>query len=74
MLKTIEVVPPPLNTERLQDPAVAINYVQQLEASLLTEEELGLASLDDGWDSIRSAIGSAAEATLGSTVRVGKHR
>ena len=67
-------LPPPFNTERLQDPAVANNYVQQLEANLPTKEELGAASLNDGWDSIRSAIGSVAEAMLGGTVRVGKQR
>ena len=39
-------LPPPFNTERLQDPAVANNYVQQLEASLPTEKELGAASLN----------------------------
>ena len=48
--------------------------MQQLEARLPTEEELGAASLNDGWHSIRPAIGSAAEATLGGTVRVGKQR
>ena len=66
--------PPPFNTERLQDPAVANNYVQQLEASLSTEEEVGATSFNDSWDSIRSSIGSVAEATLGGTVRVGKQR
>ena len=67
-------LPPPLNIERLQDATVAQNYVQQLEASLPTEEELGAASLNDGWSKIRSAISSAAETTLGGTVRVGKER
>ena len=67
-------LPRPFNLERLQDATVAQNYVQQLEASLPTEEELGAASLNDGWSKIHSAISSAAEATLGSTVRVGKQR
>ena len=53
---------------------MADNYVQQLDASLPTEEELGAASLTDGWASKRSAIGSVAEATLGGTVRVRKLR
>uniref|UniRef100_A0A8D8C3W3 (northern house mosquito) hypothetical protein n=1 Tax=Culex pipiens TaxID=7175 RepID=A0A8D8C3W3_CULPI len=42
--------------------AAAQHYVQQLEASLPTEEELGAASLNDGWSRICSAIG---------TVRIG---
>ena len=67
-------LPLPFNTERLQDASVAQNYVQQLEASLPTEEELGATSLNDGWSRIRSAISSAAETTLGSAVRVGKKR
>lgn len=66
--------PATFNTERLQSAKVAQNYVQQLEASLPTEEELGAASLNDGWSSIRSAIGSAADTTLGSRVRVSKNR
>ena len=64
---------PPLNVERLQDDEVARNYVQQLEANLPGEEDLGAASLEDGWSRIRSAVGSVAEATLGRVERVGKN-
>ena len=59
-------LPPPLNIERLQDATVAQNYVQQLEASLPTEEELGAGSLNDGWSKICLAISSA---TLGNHTR-----
>ncbi|XP_052562952.1 uncharacterized protein LOC128092669 [Culex pipiens pallens] len=60
---------PPFNTACLQNGEVAHSYAQQLEANLPGEEELGAASLEDGWSRIRSAIGSAAEATLGFVPR-----
>lgn len=64
---------PPFNTGCLQNGEVAHRYAQQLEANLPGEEELGAASLEDGWSRIRSAIGSAAEATLGSAIRVSRN-
>ncbi|XP_038120074.1 uncharacterized protein LOC119770038 [Culex quinquefasciatus] len=64
---------PPFNTACLQNGEVAHRYAQQLEANLPGEEELGAASLEDGWSRIRSAIGSAAEATLGSAIRVSRN-
>ncbi|XP_038118371.1 uncharacterized protein LOC119769557 [Culex quinquefasciatus] len=64
---------PPFNTACLQDGDVAHSYAQQLEANLPGEEELGAASLEGGWSRIRSAIGSAAEATLGSAIRVSRN-
>ncbi|XP_038106382.1 uncharacterized protein LOC119766074 [Culex quinquefasciatus] len=64
---------PPFNTACLQNGDVAHRYAQQLEANLPGEEELGAASLEDGWSRIRSAIGSAAEATLGSAIRVSRN-
>ncbi|XP_038116921.1 uncharacterized protein LOC119769090 [Culex quinquefasciatus] len=64
---------PPFNTACLQNGDVAQSYAQQLEANLPGEEELGAASLEDGWSRIRSAIGSAAEATLGSAIRVSRN-
>lgn len=56
------------NTKQLQSAAVAQEYVQQLEVALPTEEELDAATLEEGWDSIRSAIGGASEAVLGNEV------
>ncbi|XP_038106367.1 uncharacterized protein LOC119766064 [Culex quinquefasciatus] len=64
---------PPFNTACLQNGEVAHSYAQQLEVNLPGEEELGAASLEDGWSRIRSAIGSAAEATLGSAIRVSRN-
>ena len=57
---------PRLNIERLYDAGVAQDYAQQLEEALPTEEQLGAASLEDGWRDIRSAIGNTAEAVLGT--------
>ena len=54
------------NIEQLRDAGVAQEYAQQLEAALPTEEQLGAATLEDGWRDIRSAIGSTAVAALGS--------
>ncbi|XP_038121116.1 uncharacterized protein LOC119770397 [Culex quinquefasciatus] len=64
---------PPFNTACLQNGEVAHSYAQQLEANLPDEEELGAASLEDGWSRIRSAIGSTEEATLGSVIRVSRN-
>ena len=58
--------PPRLNIGRLQDGRLAQDYAQQLEVALPTEEQLGAASLEDGWRDIRSAIGSTATAALGT--------
>ncbi|XP_055535307.1 uncharacterized protein LOC129724427 [Wyeomyia smithii] len=54
------------NIEQLRDAEAAQEYAQQLEAVLHTEEQLGAATLEDGWRSIRSAIGSTAVALLGT--------
>ncbi|XP_055543763.1 uncharacterized protein LOC129729276 [Wyeomyia smithii] len=40
---------PRLNIKPLRDPQAAEVYAQQLEAALPTAEELGAASLEDGW-------------------------
>lgn len=56
------------NIRQLQPIVVASNYAQQLEAALPAEEELGATTLEDGWSSIRSAIGGAAETALGAEV------
>ncbi|XP_055645457.1 uncharacterized protein LOC129781983 [Toxorhynchites rutilus septentrionalis] len=58
---------PRTNTEQLRDTAVAMEYSQQLEAALPTEEQLGAATLEDGWRDIRTAIGCTAIAALGTT-------
>ncbi|XP_039449305.1 craniofacial development protein 2-like [Culex pipiens pallens] len=47
--RTKTQIEPPFNTERLQDTVVAQHCVQQLEARLPTEKELGAASINDGW-------------------------
>ncbi|XP_065092188.1 uncharacterized protein LOC135713044 [Ochlerotatus camptorhynchus] len=56
------------NIEQLRDTGVAQDYAQQLEVALPTEEQLGAASLEDGWRDIRSAIGSTAAAALGTAI------
>lgn len=67
-LKAVDCVQHPTNIKQLQHTVVASNYAQQLEAVLPAEEELGAATLEDGWSSIRSAIGGAAETALGAEV------
>jgi Reverse transcriptase (RNA-dependent DNA polymerase) len=55
------------NIEQLRDAGVAQEYAQQLGAALPTEEQLGAATLEDGWRDIRTAIGSTALAALGTS-------
>lgn len=57
---------PRLNVEHLQSAGAAQEYAQQLEAALPTEEQLGAATLEDGWRNIRTAIGNAATTVLGT--------
>ncbi|XP_055534872.1 craniofacial development protein 2-like [Wyeomyia smithii] len=57
---------PRLNIKQLRDPQAAEVYAQQLEAALPTAEELGAASLENGWTMIRTAIRESATTTLGT--------
>ncbi|XP_062715888.1 uncharacterized protein LOC134291753 [Aedes albopictus] len=56
---------PRLNIEQLRNVEVAQDYAQQLAVALPTEEQLGAATLEDGWRDIRSAIGSTSATALG---------
>ena len=56
------------NTEQLKNEEVAQRYAHQIEAVLPTVEELGVANLEDGWNAVKSAVGSTAETVLGERV------
>ncbi|XP_058817661.1 uncharacterized protein LOC131680971 [Topomyia yanbarensis] len=59
---------PRSNIAQLRNAGIAQNYAQQLKAALLTEEQLGAATLEDGWRKSHSAIGSTAIAALGTAI------
>ena len=65
--------PPRLNIRQLQNSHAAENYAMQLEVGLPSEEKLGAVPLEDGWSRIRTAIGNAAEAELGTEAPIGKY-
>ena len=56
---------PRLNIKQLRNSQAVEGYAQQHEAVLPTAEGLGALPLEDGWCSIRTAIGETATATLG---------
>ena len=64
---------PRLNIRQLQNSHAAENYALQLETGLPSEEELCAVSLEDGWSRIRTAIGNAAEAALGTEAPTGRN-
>ena len=58
---------------QLQNSHAAENYARHLEAGLPSEEELGAVPLEDGWSRIRTVIGNAAEAALGTEASTSKN-
>ncbi|XP_055539027.1 uncharacterized protein LOC129726410 [Wyeomyia smithii] len=62
-----------LNIKQLRNPQAAEVYAQQLEAALPLAEELGAASLEDGWTMIRMAIRESATTTLGTEAPNGRN-
>ncbi|XP_055542668.1 uncharacterized protein LOC129728265 [Wyeomyia smithii] len=58
--------PPRPNIRQLTNPQAEENYARFLEEALPSTEELCASTLDDGWGKLRSAIGEAASAALGS--------
>lgn len=57
-----------VNVYQIQYPQAVANYVQYLETDLITTDELGATSPNDGWNIINIAVLSSAEAAIGSDV------